>query len=117
MAKDVAVTLDGETITIDGLDEPLKLTVGEHQLTARSPSFEAVTQNFQVKRNETTLVEVTFVPKVAADPTAKPPPEAPKQAPVPGGLRFPAIYRIQIEPARSDLGRAQSRCQCQRRRT
>lgn len=64
-AKDVEIRLDGETITFRGPDEPLKVKVGEHNLIARSANLETVTRSFRVKNNETTVVEVTFEPKVA----------------------------------------------------
>ncbi|MCY2992924.1 MAG: protein kinase [Planctomycetota bacterium] len=84
-AKDVTITLDGETITINGLDEPLKVTVGEHNLIARSGNLETVTRSFQVKKNETTAVEVTFEPKLAAATTR------------------PAAYRVSIDPPQAML--------------
>ena len=61
----VKVTLDDDTINVDGLDEPLELKVGQYDLVASSPNFETVTKSFQVKRDETTVVDVTFVPKTA----------------------------------------------------
>jgi hypothetical protein len=70
--ENVRVFVDGNTIAIDGLSEPLKLKVGEHKLVASSPSFESVTQSFRVKRDETTLLDVRFVPQAVPE-TAKPP--------------------------------------------
>jgi len=65
----VRVNLDGENIDIDGLDEPLRLKVGEHDLVATSPKFETVTSSFRVKRNRTTVVDVQFKPRgLAAEP-------------------------------------------------
>ncbi len=65
----VRVNLDGETIDLDGLDEPLRLKVGEHHLVATSPKFETVTRSFRVKRNGTTVVDVRFKPRgLAAEP-------------------------------------------------
>lgn len=65
----VRVTLDGETIDIGGLDEPLRLKVGEHHLVATSPKFETVTRSFRVKRNGTTAVDVRFKPRgLAGEP-------------------------------------------------
>ena len=61
----VEVTLDGDTINVDGLDEPLELKVGQYDLVASSPKFETVTRSFQVKQDETTVVDITFVPKTA----------------------------------------------------
>jgi len=58
--ENVKVSLDGDTISSDGLNEPLKLKGGEHNLVASSPNFETVTQSFQVEKGETTVVDVTF---------------------------------------------------------
>ncbi len=62
------VTLAGDTISVGGLDEPLVLKVGQYDLVASSPNFETVTKSFQVVQDETTVVNVTFVPKKTAKP-------------------------------------------------
>lgn len=67
--EDVEITLNGETITIAGLDEPLKVEVGEHNLKASAPGFETFTRSFRVKRNEKKVMEVTFTPKAEAEGT------------------------------------------------
>ena len=70
----VELTLNGDRISIKGLDEPLELKVGQYELVASSPNFETVTKSFRVKHDETTVVEVTFISKVlaggASEPTA-----------------------------------------------
>jgi serine/threonine protein kinase len=58
----VHVTVDGETIDIHGLDEPLRVEVGPHEFVARSPKYETVTRSFRVQSNKTTLVDVRFEP-------------------------------------------------------
>jgi len=76
--ENVQITVDGDTIAVDGLNEPLKLKVGEHNLVASSPNFETVTQSFQVKEEETTVLEVTFAPKAIAEvPNVATPPADP----------------------------------------
>jgi len=86
----VKISLDGDTISIDGLKELLKLKVGEHNLVASSPNFETVTQSFRVKEGETTVVEVTFVPKAAPDTVAE-------------GAASPATYRVTLDPPQATL--------------
>ena len=70
----VELTLNGDRISIKGLNAPLELRVGQHELIASSPNFETVTTSFRVKHDETTVVEVMFVPKVilgrASEPAA-----------------------------------------------
>jgi hypothetical protein len=100
-AKNVDITLDGETITLRGLEQSLELKVGEHNLIARSGNLETVTRSFQVKKNETTVVEVTFEPKVAAKVQ-------------------PAVYRVTVDPPDAIVtasGEGVSKCHRQRRRT
>jgi WD40 repeat protein/serine/threonine protein kinase/formylglycine-generating enzyme required for sulfatase activity len=55
---DVQVAVDGNTIDIKGLDDPLKFKVGEHQLQVTSPGFETYTQEFTVRRNDTPILRV-----------------------------------------------------------
>jgi hypothetical protein len=60
-----------------------------------------VTRSFQVKKNETTVVEVTFEPKVAAKVQ-------------------PAVYRVTVDPPDAIVtasGEGVSKCHRQRRRT
>ena len=85
VVADVEVTLDGETISVEGLDEPLELEVGEHELEARSPSSEAFTQSFQVERDETTLVEISLKPKESTEEVE------------------PAVYRVTLDPPEATL--------------
>ena len=96
----VRVTLDGETIDIAGLDEPLRLEVGEHHLVARSPKFETETRSFRVQRNETTLVDVRFEPR---EPAIKPQPEVPAAA-VPEPPRLVPILHFAFEGDASNSG-------------
>ena len=58
----IQVKVDGDEITITGLDESLKLSAGEHGLTVTSPRFETVTKSFKVTRGDTTVVEVELRP-------------------------------------------------------
>jgi len=82
---DVEVTLDGETLSVEGLDKPLELEVGEHELEARSPSSETFTQTFQVERDETTLVEIALKPKESTEEVE------------------PAVYRVTLDPPGATL--------------
>ncbi len=83
-AKEVDITLDGEMITFGGLDKPLKVEVGEHNLTARLGDLETVTRSFQVKKNETTMVAITFEPTPPLTSNA-------------------AVYRVTIDPSEATL--------------
>lgn len=70
----VDVKVDGRKIEIAGLDEPLQLSVGEHELTVTGPKYEAIGRSFTVHRGKNRVLEVTLVPLVS------PPPEAPSPA-------------------------------------
>lgn len=68
---DVQVKVDGELITIDGLDEPLKLKVGKRQIEVISNNFVTFTDNVTVKNGEEQVLKVTLVKKVASKSTKK----------------------------------------------
>ena len=59
------VKVDGKPITEQGLGEPLKVRVGEHQLEVSGDGFETHGESFIVRRGENTLVHVQLVPKVS----------------------------------------------------
>jgi serine/threonine protein kinase len=57
---DVVVTLDGrQTLGIEGLGEPITMSVGQHELQAKRGDLEVMTKSFSVRRgqNEPLLVE------------------------------------------------------------
>jgi serine/threonine protein kinase len=58
------VKVDGKSITVEGLGEPLRLRVGQHQLEVASDGFEARGESFTVKRGENRVIHVELVPKV-----------------------------------------------------
>ena len=60
--SNVAVKLDGRTIWIEGLDRPLRLRPGEHELLVDSDGFETYTRSFTVKRGDNVVLSVTLVP-------------------------------------------------------
>jgi formylglycine-generating enzyme required for sulfatase activity len=59
----VAVQVDGERIDVSGLDKPLTLTVGEHDLTVKGPGFETETKSFTVKNGKNPVLKMTLKPK------------------------------------------------------
>ncbi len=58
----VEVKIDGDTIELAGLDQPLRLRPGEHELTIIGPGYEAVGRSFTVRRGANPLLEITLVP-------------------------------------------------------
>ena len=90
------ITVDGDEIAITGLDEPLKLRVGEHALTVTSPRFETVTQSFKVTRGDTTVVEVTLQPKPSSAPGI-----AKSDKPGATPLEKPAVYSVELDPSQA----------------
>jgi len=67
-AATVEVRIDGDRIDVAGLDEPLSLRVGPHELEVTSGNFKTVTKRFTVYRGKEELVRVSLEPKVAAVP-------------------------------------------------
>ncbi|NLX99332.1 MAG: protein kinase [Rhodopirellula sp.] len=60
----VEVKLDGETISIEGLDHLLRIRPGEHELSVVSEGFETYCRSFTVKRGGNPALAVTLVPLV-----------------------------------------------------
>ena len=92
----IQVKVDGDEITITGLDESLKLSAGEHGLTVTSPRFETVTKSFKVTRGDTTVVEVELQPKASSTPAE--PVVAKSETPDPAPPDKPAIYSVELDP-------------------
>lgn len=90
----VQIKVDSDTIEIIGLDRPLRLRAGEHNLIVTGDDFETVTQSFTVKRGTATPLRVTLLRKtqVAGKETsvAKPAPPLPPWN-LPAGCPPPAI--------------------------
>jgi formylglycine-generating enzyme required for sulfatase activity len=63
---EVQVKLDGQTIEIAGLKEPLTLKAGEHGLVVTSGEFETVTQSFTVRRGDNPVLYVALERKQTA---------------------------------------------------
>ncbi len=70
---EVEVKMNGQQIEIAGLDQPLRLRTGEHDLVVSGSDFETVTRSFTVKRGGEDTLRITLVGK-------------------------PAVYQVRIEP-------------------
>jgi formylglycine-generating enzyme required for sulfatase activity len=79
----VQIQVDGETISITGLDRPLRLRPGEHGLVVSGDDFEMVTRSFTVKRGSDEPLRVTLVPKVEQVVQTPPPPPPVEPLPTP----------------------------------
>ncbi len=64
---DVQIKVDGDKVEISGLDQPLRLRVGEHGLEVTGKNFETFTKSFSVRRGENPILQVELVPRT---PTA-----------------------------------------------
>lgn len=64
---DVKVDVDDvdHTVTITGLEQPLRLKSGDHKLVVTGKDFETVCESFTVRRWGNPVVRVTLVPKKA----------------------------------------------------
>ena len=65
-AADVEIKVDGDTISITGLDEPLKLKAGDHELVVTGKKFETVSKSFTVKRGDNPVLRITLQEKKQA---------------------------------------------------
>jgi predicted Ser/Thr protein kinase len=92
-AAGAEVKVDGSTIDIEGLDQPLRFKAGDHQLVVSGKGFETVSRSFTVKRGDNPALTVELVPREQAranveqgqsKPKLQPPP-GPSDAPSPAG--------------------------------
>ena len=58
----VTVTVDGNAIDIAGLDKPLSLEVGTHDLNVKGAGYEAITKQFTVTRGKNATLTVRLLP-------------------------------------------------------
>jgi serine/threonine protein kinase len=56
----VDIKIDGDSIELTGLDEPLKIKPGEHELEVTGKGFKTVCKSFTVRRGEEDIVRVTL---------------------------------------------------------
>jgi hypothetical protein len=59
------VTVDGETVRIEGFDEPITLRTGEHVLTATWHGAETETRKFIVRRGDNEELRIEYEPRVS----------------------------------------------------
>jgi len=59
---DVDVKVDGNVVSLDGLSQPLQLTVREHHLLVTGEGFETVSESFTVRDGENPQLVVDLVP-------------------------------------------------------
>jgi hypothetical protein len=70
--ENVTVTVDGDTINVARLDEPLSLEVGSHELKVKGAGYEAITKQFKVTRGKNTPLTVTLLPPRPVRPASTP---------------------------------------------
>ena len=70
-AKD-EVEIDGDTVEIAGLKDPLKLKAGPHELLVTSREFKTMTQSFTLRRGGNPVLTVTLEPGARQDRTDRP---------------------------------------------
>jgi hypothetical protein len=61
----VVVKVDGNTVEITGLERPLRLRVGQHQLEVTGQDFQTITRSFTVRRGDNPVLHVELLPKDA----------------------------------------------------
>ncbi len=58
----IEVKVDGESISIEGLDNPLRLRTGPHELVVTGEDYQTVCQPFDVRRGNNSALTVTLLP-------------------------------------------------------
>jgi serine/threonine protein kinase len=62
----IEVRIDGDTIDITGLDQPIRLKPGEHNILVQGGDFETYSESFTVKRGGNPVMHVKLLPKQSA---------------------------------------------------
>jgi serine/threonine protein kinase len=73
----VEIKVDGNTVSLTGLEEPLKLRAGPHELHIEGKNFKTVAKSFTVKRGEQEVLKISLEPKEGPPPVAKQEPQGP----------------------------------------
>jgi hypothetical protein len=60
-AAEVEIRIDGDTVSLAALDEPLRLRAGEHELVVTGTNFKTVSRTFTVKRGNNPSFRVELV--------------------------------------------------------
>jgi tRNA A-37 threonylcarbamoyl transferase component Bud32 len=58
--SEVEIAVDGDTVSLTRLDEPLRLKVGDHALVVTGKTFETVSRSFTVKRGDNPVLRITL---------------------------------------------------------
>ena len=68
----VSVAVDGNKVDIGGLDDPLSLEVGEHELKVRGKGYETYTKKLTITRGKNAPVTVTLQKRTPPEPAPSP---------------------------------------------
>jgi hypothetical protein len=74
---EVEIKVDGDTVSLTRLGEPLRLKVGDHALVVTGKNFETVSRSFTVKRGDNPVLRVTLPDDQQAAGKPTPPEWAP----------------------------------------
>jgi hypothetical protein len=78
----IEVKVDGDTIDIAGLGQPLRLKPGEHDILVQGKDFETASRSFTVKEGDNPVLQIKLVPRslpgASPVPAATTPPETSK---------------------------------------
>jgi formylglycine-generating enzyme required for sulfatase activity len=66
VAGQVEVKVDGDTIDVAGLNEPIRLRAGEHNLLVEAGEYRTYTKSFSVRRESDEVLRVALEPKPKA---------------------------------------------------
>jgi len=68
----VSVAVDGNNVDIGGLDDPLSLEVGEHELKVRGKGYETYTKKLTITRGKNAPLTVTLQKRKPPEPAPSP---------------------------------------------
>lgn len=100
-AENVTVRVDGESMAIAGLDHPIRLRVGPHQLEVESGNYRLFTTAFEIDRGENEPLKVELLPKNPQGVSAVVGAQAvPAELPSPENAAYSADLTALLEQAR-----------------
>ena len=75
----VEVKVDGESVEVTGLNEPLRFRAGDHRLLVTAGDYETLSKSFSVRRGKNPILRVELQPKAVAKASIVGPPAQPTQ--------------------------------------
>jgi serine/threonine protein kinase/formylglycine-generating enzyme required for sulfatase activity len=98
--RKATVSIDGQAVEVGGLDAPITIRAGVHDLVVKHGDGESTTQQFVVRRGDDEVLKVTFEPKPVPPvppPVSPPPTSTPVSLP---STPTPAVLPVGLDRSR-----------------